>query len=89
MHGIFTYIWLIFVVNVSKYTIHGFIIFGAPHIKKNTLPETNIAPARKPSPKGNNRLPTIDFQVLASCLSSGSRVTTIHLRVVSSQMVHK
>ena len=23
MYGIFTYIWLIFVVNVAKYTIHG------------------------------------------------------------------
>ena len=23
MYGIFTYIWLIFMVNVSKYTIHG------------------------------------------------------------------
>ena len=23
MHGIFTYIWLIFMVNVGKYTIHG------------------------------------------------------------------
>ena len=23
MYGIFTYIWLIFVVNVGKYTIHG------------------------------------------------------------------
>ena len=27
-----------------------------------TLPETNIAPARTPSPKGNNRLSTIHFQ---------------------------
>ncbi len=24
MYGIFTYIWLIFMVNVAKYTIHGF-----------------------------------------------------------------
>ena len=24
MYGIFTYIWLIFMVNVGKYTIHGF-----------------------------------------------------------------
>ncbi len=23
MYGIFTYIWLIFMVNVGKYTIHG------------------------------------------------------------------
>ena len=23
MYGIFTYIWLIFMVNVAKYTIHG------------------------------------------------------------------
>ena len=23
MHGIFTYIWLTFMVNVGKYTIHG------------------------------------------------------------------
>ena len=23
MHSIFTYIWLIFMVNVGKYTIHG------------------------------------------------------------------
>ena len=30
MYGIFTYIWLIFMVNVGKYTIHGcygFIIY--------------------------------------------------------------
>ena len=24
MYGIFTYIWLIFMLNVGKYTIHGF-----------------------------------------------------------------
>ena len=24
MYGIFTYLWLTFVVNVGKYTIHGF-----------------------------------------------------------------
>ena len=31
-----------------------------------TLPETNIAPEKKAqiAPKGNNRVPTLDFQVL-------------------------
>jgi len=24
MYGIFTYIWLIFMVNVAEYTIHGY-----------------------------------------------------------------
>ena len=28
MYGIFTYIWLIFMVNVGKYTIHGSFGFG-------------------------------------------------------------
>ena len=29
MYGIFTYIWLIFMVNVGKYTIHGW--YGHQH----------------------------------------------------------
>ena len=33
MYGIFTYIWLIFMVNVGKYTIHGF--YGKSHKKPN------------------------------------------------------
>ena len=28
MYGIFTYIWLIFMANVGKYTIHGFYGMG-------------------------------------------------------------
>ena len=32
MYGIFTYIWLIFMVNVGKYTIHG--LFGIGIEKK-------------------------------------------------------
>ena len=28
MYGIFTYIWLMFMVNVGKYTIHGSYGFG-------------------------------------------------------------
>ena len=28
MHGIFTYIWLVFMVNVGKYTIHGWYGMG-------------------------------------------------------------
>ncbi len=28
MYGIFTYIWLIFMVNVGKYTIHGSLVYG-------------------------------------------------------------
>ena len=27
MYGIFTYIWLIFMVNVGKYTIHGSYVY--------------------------------------------------------------
>ena len=30
MYGIFTYIWLIFMVNVGKYTIHGWYGMGFP-----------------------------------------------------------
>ena len=33
MYGIFTYIWLIFMVNVGKYTIHG--SHGGRYIKPN------------------------------------------------------
>ena len=32
MYGIFTYIWLIFMVNVAKYTIHGYWVIGIPKI---------------------------------------------------------
>ena len=37
MYGIFTYIWLIFMVNVGKYTIHGssgigWFVFDSPKI---------------------------------------------------------
>ena len=28
MYGIFTYIWLVFMVNVGKYTIHGCYLYG-------------------------------------------------------------
>ena len=28
MYGIYTYIWLIFMVNVGKYTIHGSLLVG-------------------------------------------------------------
>ena len=31
MYGIFTYIWLIFMVNVGKYTIHGSFGFGGSY----------------------------------------------------------
>ena len=30
MYGIYTYIWLIFMVNVAKYTIHGYYGNGIP-----------------------------------------------------------
>ena len=39
--GIFTYIWLIFMVHVGKYTIHG--SYG---IQKQVLPSTNRRPQR-------------------------------------------
>ena len=32
MYGIFTYIWLICMVNVGKYTIHGW--YGLGHLKE-------------------------------------------------------
>ena len=37
MYGIFTYIWLIFMVNVGKYTIHG--SYGI--VQRYPIPETN------------------------------------------------
>ena len=46
MYGIFTYIWLIFMVNVAKYTIHGYYGYinpqqvyppGNKHIPKNGI----------------------------------------------------
>ena len=54
MYRVITYIWLIFIVNVGKYTIHG------PH-GHYTLPETNIISENRPSQKGMNHLPSIDF----------------------------
>ena len=35
MYGIFAYIWLIFMVNVGKYTIHG--SYGHGHLSINTV----------------------------------------------------
>ena len=40
MYGIFTYIWLIYMVNVGKYTIHGF--YGTWNSVKNSLHTENI-----------------------------------------------
>ena len=37
MYGIFTYIWLIFVVNVGKYTIHGWYGYPKPLPYDQTL----------------------------------------------------
>ena len=36
MYGIFTYIWLIFMVNVGEYTIHG--SYGNNSVKQKTTP---------------------------------------------------
>ena len=32
MYAIFTYIWLIFMINVGKYTIHGCYGYGFPNV---------------------------------------------------------
>ena len=37
MYGIFTYIWLIFMVNVGKYTIHG--SYGKGHFGRHQFSE--------------------------------------------------
>ena len=42
MYGIFTYIWLIFMVHVGKYTIHGSYGIYIPH----SLGETSRTGAR-------------------------------------------
>ena len=41
MYGIFTYTWLIFVVNVGKYTIHGLFGFvdGKKYNPRDPIPE--------------------------------------------------
>ena len=38
MYGIFTYIWLIFMVNVHKYTIHGSYGIGSFQTTQKTKP---------------------------------------------------
>ena len=35
MYGIFTHIWLVFMVNVGKYTIHGSYGYGTGYCKKS------------------------------------------------------
>ena len=36
MYGIFTYIWLIFMVSVAKYTIHGYYGVQDPMVRSGT-----------------------------------------------------
>ena len=70
MYGIFPYIWLIFMVNVKKYTIHchTWILWDRYAYKwlvdfYGTLPKTNSSPLKSDrNPKGKDRLPTIIFQ---------------------------
>ena len=42
MYGIYTYIWLIFMVNVGKYTIHGSYGYVHPYLEKIILVFTKI-----------------------------------------------
>ena len=49
MYGIFTYIWLIFMVNVGKYTIHG--LFGYWYLAISILLLCNTASMKNKSSK--------------------------------------
>ena len=45
MYGIFTYIWLIFMVNVGKYTIHGaYGLWGNQHSYLEGMTQTTEDP---------------------------------------------
>ena len=46
-------------------------------------PKTNVAPARKPSQKGNNHIPTIHFQVQAVFFSGRVMILNVFLCVFS------
>ena len=43
MYGIYTYIWLIFMVNVAKYTIHGYHGVSIQHMTVGLNPFNNLA----------------------------------------------
>ena len=51
MYGIFTYIWLIFMVNVGKYTIHGSYGPRIDHLCWSRSDESLDPPQKNPAAK--------------------------------------
>ena len=48
MYGIFTYIWLIFMVNVGEYAIHGSMVILVDRVPSVNHPLADFLGGRKP-----------------------------------------